>query len=58
MQEKNWMTEEELRRFEIFAVALDSAIVNKHHMVLQDLKVCKGLFVSACLIFLLNLTLS
>ena len=33
------LTEEELGKFEHFAIALDSAIVNKHHMILQELKV-------------------
>ncbi len=39
MQEKNFLTEEELKKFEDFSIALDSAIVNKYHGILQDLKV-------------------
>ncbi|XP_067651664.1 transmembrane protein 143-like [Haliotis asinina] len=38
MQEEDFLTDEEKRKFDDFALALDSAIVNKYHGVLQELK--------------------
>ena len=42
MQEKGFLTEKEQKDFEKMALALDAAIVNRHHDVLQDLKVNKA----------------
>jgi hypothetical protein len=42
MQEPNFLNTEEQRHFERFSQALDSAIVNKYHGVLQELKVNSG----------------
>ena len=39
MQEEKMLTEEEVEGFESFALALDSAIVNRYHGLLQELKV-------------------
>ena len=39
MQEKNFLTEKEQKDFEKLALALDAAIINRHHDILQDLKV-------------------
>lgn len=39
MTEKDFLKEEELKRFERFSKALDSAIINKYHGLLEDLKV-------------------
>jgi hypothetical protein len=39
MQKKDFLTQEELKVYEDFALALDTAIVNKYHGVLQELKV-------------------
>ena len=39
MQRKYFMNEGELRKFESFAIALDSAIVNKYHDVWREIKV-------------------
>ena len=44
MQEDNFLTEEELKKFEAFSTALDSAIVNRYHGMLQDIKV----YIIAC----------
>ena len=41
MEKKKFLTQEEQKYFEDFALALDSAIVNQYHGVLQELKVCK-----------------
>ncbi|XP_053391505.1 transmembrane protein 143-like [Mercenaria mercenaria] len=38
MQKKDFLTREELKVYEDFALALDTAIVNKYHGVLQELK--------------------
>ncbi|XP_060553523.1 transmembrane protein 143-like isoform X2 [Ruditapes philippinarum] len=38
MQKKDFLTQEELKVYEDFALALDTAIVNKYHGVLQELK--------------------
>ncbi len=42
MQEKNFLNPQELKKFEDFALALDAAIVNRHHDLLQELKVKKN----------------
>ena len=39
MEEEYFLNIEEKRMFEDFAVGLDTAIVNKYHGVLQDVKV-------------------
>ncbi len=39
MQEKDFLNEREQKEFERLALALDAAIVNRHHDILQDLKV-------------------
>lgn len=39
MQRKDFLTKEELKVYEDFALSLDTAIVNKYHGVLQELKV-------------------
>ena len=39
LEKDNFLNDEEKRKFEDFALALDSAIVNKYHGVLQELKV-------------------
>jgi hypothetical protein len=39
MEEEHFLNIEEKRMFEDFAVGLDTAIVNKYHGVLQDVKV-------------------
>lgn len=39
MDKDGFLTEEEKKVYEDFALALDSAIVNKYHGILQDLKV-------------------
>nr|KAG5707520.1 hypothetical protein BaRGS_012024 [Batillaria attramentaria] len=39
MEEENFLNEEEKKKFEDFALALDSAIVNKYHGILQELKI-------------------
>ena len=39
MEQERFFSEEEKKKFEDFALALDSAIVNKYHGVLQELKV-------------------
>lgn len=41
MEEEYFLNIEEKRMFEDFAVGLDTAIVNKYHGVLQDVKVNK-----------------
>ncbi|KAK6185030.1 hypothetical protein SNE40_007356 [Patella caerulea] len=38
MEEEEFLTEEEKKKFEDFALALDSALVNKYHGILQELK--------------------
>ena len=44
MQQKNFLKAEELQNFEKFSVALDSAIVHRYHVLLQELKVGIMLF--------------
>ncbi len=39
MTEKNFLTDAEFKKFEPFALALDSAIVNRYHGLLEELKV-------------------
>ena len=39
MQKKYFINEGELKKFESFAIALDSAIVNKYHDVWREIKV-------------------
>lgn len=39
MQEPNFLTDTEKSQFEDFAHSLDSAIVNKYHGILEELKV-------------------
>ena len=39
VEQERFFSEEEKKKFEDFALALDSAIVNKYHGVLQELKV-------------------
>ena len=38
MEQEKFFNDEEKKKFEEFALALDSAIVNKYHGVLQELK--------------------
>lgn len=42
MEKKDFLTPEEQKYFEDFALALDSAIVNQYHGVLQELKVYRS----------------
>lgn len=44
MEEKDFLTDEEKKAFHDFALALDSAIVNKYHSILQELKVFPKVF--------------
>ena len=39
MQAKEYLNADELSKFDKFAEALDSAVINRYHSVLQDLKV-------------------
>ena len=39
VEQEKFFNDEEKKKFEEFALALDSAIVNKYHGVLQELKV-------------------
>lgn len=39
IEEKDFLSEDEKKKYEDFALALDSAIVNKYHGILQELKV-------------------
>lgn len=39
IEEKNLLTAQEQRKFDEFAIALDSAIVQEYHGVLNELKV-------------------
>jgi len=39
LEEGNFLTKEELQKFDSFTLSLDSAILNKYHDVLQQLKV-------------------
>ncbi|CAL1547550.1 unnamed protein product [Lymnaea stagnalis] len=39
LQEKNFFADSELKTFSTFVIALDSALVNKYHTILQELKV-------------------
>ena len=45
MQEPGFLSEQELEHFEHFALALDSAIVNRYHYLLQELKVIAMLII-------------
>lgn len=39
LQEKNFFTDEETKKFDTFALSLDAAVVSRYHVILQDLKV-------------------
>ena len=44
IEEQDFLTDEEKKLFPDFSVALDSALTNKYHHVLQELRVIDKLF--------------